>query len=421
MSREARIWLRWSLIIGVSLACAVASRAQLASLLGPEKEALVYDGDLKTDSGGIEVTSWGSGEAKSVSDTSYVGPEVLKVTSQGPYQGIVLHLARAVDLPEFTVAKESYVDLRILPGQVPKPTETLESTRSTRGTSGRVGRTGGTTGGTGTLGGRTGGTSRRNAGRRGGGGGWMDPGPAGDPEFQVMLTGRMGREGGGGGRRGGGGGAEGGGRRGGAGQRRGTAAQQTGAARQPAAAGNPAAAGPQTKAFTLTRVRVTLFTDAGPLTANSAPVAIMAKDKRGWLAVMVPLSQFAGIAEAKVVTAIGVYADQTDVFYLGQVRLVIDHTAVRALVKADPSITVVNRVVEFTAEVSGGAIDPECSWDFDSSDGIQRQAVGDKAKFIFKKRGDYIVTCTIADRAGVREPLVKMIGVHVEGGATSAE
>jgi len=400
MSRRARIWLRWSVIIGMSLVCAVASRAQLASLLGPEREALIYDGDLKTDSGGIKVTSWGSGEAKSVSEKSYVGPEVLKVTSQGPYQGIVLHLARAVDLPGFTIAKGSCVDLRILPGQVPKLTEALGSTRNTRGTPGRAGGTGGTTSGAGTTSGRRGGGTRRGGGGGGGGQGWMDPGAAGDPEFQVTLTG---------------------GRRGRAGQRGGSAGQQGGGARQPTTGANPAAAGPQEKAFTLTRVRVTLFTDAGPLTTDSAPVATMEKDKRGWLAVMVPLSKFAGIAEAKAVSAIGIYADQADVFYLAQVRLVIDHTAVRTMVKAEPSITVINRVVEFTAEVSGGAIDPECSWDFDNSDGIQKQAVGSKAKFIFKKSGDYMVTCTIADRAGVREPLVKMIGVHVEGGATSAE
>jgi len=84
MSRRARIWLLGSVIIGMFLVCAVASRAQLPSLLGPEREALIYDGDLKTDSGGLEVTSWGSGEAKSVGEESYVGPEVLKVTSQGP-------------------------------------------------------------------------------------------------------------------------------------------------------------------------------------------------------------------------------------------------------------------------------------------------------------------------------------------------
>jgi len=246
----------------------------------------------------------------------------------------------------------------------------------------------------------------------------MDPGAAGDPEFQLVLTGAM-RSGGGPGSRRMGAGGGGGGQRGRIAVQRGGARQQTTTART--ATARPAAAGPQTKDFTLTRVRVTLFTDAGPLATDSAPVATMEKDRRGWVPVMVPLSQFTGIAEAKTVSAIGVYADQADVFYLGRVRLVIDHTAVRAMVKAEPSITVINRIVEFTAEVSGGTIDPECAWDFDDADGIQKQAVGSKAKFVFKKPGDYLVTCTIADRAGVRQPLVKTIGVHVEGGATSAE
>jgi hypothetical protein len=119
--------------------------------------------------------------------------------------------------------------------------------------------------------------------------------------------------------------------------------------------------------------------------------------------------------------AVGLYADQGDSFYLGRVRLLTDRTPMKVLVKVQPSITVTGQMVDCTAGLAGGAIelDPEFTWDFDQSDGIQKQAVGRQAKYLFKKPGDYLVTCTVTDRAGVRESVSQTVGVHVEAGAAS--
>ena len=74
---------------GLALVGAKSVPAQIGGLVGPERETVIYDGDLKLDSGGVDVSPWGSGTYESVYDETYVGPEVLKVTSQGPYQGIL--------------------------------------------------------------------------------------------------------------------------------------------------------------------------------------------------------------------------------------------------------------------------------------------------------------------------------------------
>ena len=92
-------------------------QAQIMRLVGPERQMLLYDGDIQADSGGITVTPWGSGEAESVYDATYVGPQVLKVTSQGPHQGIVLHLKRPADLSDFVSSRFGYLDLRVSPAQ----------------------------------------------------------------------------------------------------------------------------------------------------------------------------------------------------------------------------------------------------------------------------------------------------------------
>ena len=87
--------------VGLTAFATTRGTAQLASLLGPEKQILLYDGDVKNDSGGIKIAPWGSGKAESVNDKYYVGPQVLKITSQGPYQGGVLQLGHAADASQF--------------------------------------------------------------------------------------------------------------------------------------------------------------------------------------------------------------------------------------------------------------------------------------------------------------------------------
>jgi len=160
---------------------------------------------------------------------------------------------------------------------------------------------------------------------------------------------------------------------------------------------------------------VVLFTDEGVMVADSIPVDGSVKDQRGWVPVSVALSDFKGAADASTIRAVGVFADESDVFYVGRVGMVVDRSAVRVTLKATPSVTRVDNVVEFTATLKGGPIAPKISWDFDKSDGIQRQAVGGKVKYAYKEPGDYLVTCAIADRSGVRAKMTQEIGVRVEG------
>jgi hypothetical protein len=157
-----------------------------------------------------------------------------------------------------------------------------------------------------------------------------------------------------------------------------------------------------------------LFTDKGQLVANEVPISESLKGERGWYRIAYPLSRFTGVGEASRLDGVGVFADEQETLYLGQVRLVIDKTAVKSTLKAEPAITQTGKVVDFTVGLSGGNIDPEIAWDFNESDGVKRQAVGDKVKYVFKEPGDYIVTAVVQDRYGVQEPIRKQIGVRVE-------
>ena len=431
MSRITAVSLTLSLCLAL---VAGVAHAQLTRLVGPERQDVLYDGDLDVDSGGVHVTGWGSGKAESVYEATYVGPEVLKVTSQGPYQGVVLRFARPADVAEFLASGAGYIDLRVQPAQTRGEIQAREQAkeeararvRTTAGRGGGGARAGGGGGGMrggggGGMGGGGGGGMRGGGGGMRGGGGGMGGGGGGG-----MRGGGGGMRGGGGGMRGGGGGmggGGGGGMRGGGGARGG--AGGAGGARAPggtraATRTRPSAAGTgpaEEKVFLVKGLRVVIFTDQGPVVADSVPVGVMPKDKQGWTPVAIPLSQFRGVEGAKSVRAVGIFSDQSDVFYLGRVALLIDRRPVELTVEAEPGITRINQIIDFSVELRGGPVNPEISWDFDESNGMQQQAVGPKVKYIYKAPGDYIATCTVRDRGGVQPDTVKSVGVRVEGAA----
>jgi hypothetical protein len=157
-----------------------------------------------------------------------------------------------------------------------------------------------------------------------------------------------------------------------------------------------------------------LFTDKGMLVADSVPVGLMPKDERGWVPVTASLTELKGPQGATQVRAVGLFADESEVFYLGRIRLLEDKRPVEAAINAEPLFVSPNALITFSVSLRGGAVDPIISWDFDKSDGIQQQAFGQEVKYLYKKPGDYLVTCTITDKAKVRPPVTATVGIKVE-------
>jgi hypothetical protein len=466
MSRTVMAISLLGVLAGLVVVGALHSRAAVTPLPGRNVEAMLYDGDLTADSGGIKVTYWGSGEAESTHEVQYLGPDVLKVTTEGPYQGVVLHMGRSADLAQYSGMKDALVDLRIKPAAYKRTKEEWlervagpETTGAGRGGGrGGAGGAGGARGGGGMRGGGGGGGMRGGGGgggmRGGGGGGGMRGGGGGGGmrgggrrgaapgatqladgagityqlEFTQMRGGGGGMRGGGGGMRGGGGGMRGGGgqrggggMRGGGGQRGGGAARggtrggQAGRGNQPGGANAPKEIG-----FTAHFMRLVLFTDRGEAVAQSVPIDDQWKDANGWYRVSYPLSRFVGAHGATRLQAVGVYTDEADTFYVGQVRLISEYAPVKATIKGDPANTTTGTVVDFSIAFSGGYLDPKVSWDFNDADGIQKQAAGTNVKYFYTKPGDYMVTATVEDRTGVQTAFQKQYGVHVEQGTVTA-
>jgi hypothetical protein len=235
-----------------------------------------------------------------------------------------------------------------------------------------------------------------------------------------MRGGGMGGGGmGGGGMRGGGmgGGMGGGGMRGGgAGTRGGQAGGRQGGRQGGQTPGRPT--GPQEKALTIKNMRIVLFTDQGQLIADPVPVIATTKDRRGWIPVSVVLARFSGPKGAREIRAVGLFGDQTDKLYLGQLRLIIDHTPVKVAVKANPGVARTDQLVDFTTELTGGPVDdPQVAWSFGEGEKGQQQAFGTHVRYVYKKPGDFIVTATVKNKAGARAPASGSTGVHIEAAA----
>jgi len=398
----------------VGLLCAGSvGKAQLTNLVGPDRETIFYDGDLQLDSGGVKVLSWGSGEAEAVYEQTYVGPQVLKVTSHGPHQGIVLQFDRPVDLKEFAGSPHAYIDLRVLPGQpslkVRREQEELrrQEARMNRGMGG------GGRGGGGMRGGGGGGSAA--GGMRGGGGGGGRGGAGGGMRGGGGRGGGSGAVGGAGGGMGGrGGGGRGGGGRGGAGRGGGRTTTQ----REPepeVRIQTQVARSSDANVFAARNMRLVLFTDKGQMIADAVPIMVDERDERGWVPVTAPLASLRGSEGATQVRAVGVFTDEAEIFYLGRVRLIADKRPAEVSVVATPQFARPNQIVEFRAKLRGGVIDPLITWDFDKTDGITDQAIGREVKFVYKEAGNYMATCRVTDKAGIREEVTANVGIRVEG------
>jgi hypothetical protein len=157
-----------------------------------------------------------------------------------------------------------------------------------------------------------------------------------------------------------------------------------------------------------------LFTDKGMLVADAVPIGFESRDERGWAPVNVSLGEFKGPKDATQIRAVGLFADQSEVFYLGRMRLIEDRRPVEATVTAEPLFARGNQVIAFSVALLGGPVDPVISWDFDKSNGIQQQAFGRQVKWLYRNPGEYQVTCTISDRAKVRAPASATVGIRVE-------
>lgn len=366
---------------------ALASPAQAAQVLYTPVRAIA---DQK-----ISVRGWGSGTGSETDETFYEGAHSIRVSTRNYFQGAQLVYGAPIDLSDRFADRNNLLKLTV------KTADGTATGNSGFGGDGPGGRGPGAPGGPGGRGpGAPGGPGGGGAPGRGGVG---SGGPGGPPGG---FPGGPGGRGGQGGPPGGPGGFPGGpgGFPGGPGGRGGF----------PGGPGNASAT-----TASLNTVRMIVTTTDGKRSEAYIPISTSSAGERGWKTVAIPLQAVNGLERTnKIIKEITFSGDVTTTFYVGDLRIVNDPTNIRGEILGRRSYNVaLGDKVAFTGSGQGGASVLEYVWDFDATDGIQEDAIGQTVVHQFRQPSapgkKTIVTLTIRDKYGLKQPMTSTVEVVV--------
>lgn len=335
----------------------------------------------------ITVKSWGGGICTETDDTAYEGTKSVRVTTKNFYQGGTMLFGKNIDLASSFGDKNNL--LRI----------TYKSLDSATG-SGPMGGPGGSRPPSGGKAGGFGGDGGETPGGDGDGDGSEADSPfAGGQQF-------------------------GGGQLGGQGGRGGPAQGGPGFG---GPSGLPGMGGPTATASTLKSIRIILQTTDGKRSEAILPAATSSSNDRGWKQAGVPLQAIRGFQDTnKIIKSVSFAGDVSTAFYVGDMRVLNDKTPIRGEPTFRTLQTERNATNTYSATGFGGSSVLKYTWDFDDADGIQVDAEGQTVKYKYRiasddqtnpstvrKDGVFIVTLTISDAYGLKEPYSTQLKVKV--------
>lgn len=164
----------------------------------------------------------------------------------------------------------------------------------------------------------------------------------------------------------------------------------------------------------VSRLRVVMKIDGGPMVECQADLAGFKVSDDGWMTLSFPFSAFKGKKDrpAYKISRIVISADGNEPFYVGQIQIVTDTTEITA----DPGLdqfVAANDDVMFRPASEGGAASMRYAWDFDDKDGLQEDALGEVVYHKYRKPGKYTVTLTVSDAFGIKKPVTKTVKIEV--------
>lgn len=181
------------------------------------------------------------------------------------------------------------------------------------------------------------------------------------------------------------------------------------------ASGEPSGGGVTvTSTASLEKIRLIVTTSDGIRSEAFLDIKGKVADPKGWLKTSIPLQAIAGFSRTnKIVSSVAVAGDAVSTFYIGEVSVLNDSTPVYGEINQGDLNLALGDIVTFVGNGFGGSTPVKYEWDFDSSDGIQVDATGQVIKRRFRKPGDFIVTLTVSDAFGLKEPHKTTIKVTV--------
>lgn len=378
---------------------ALVASAVCGSAFG--QTAVLYRPNLEIKDQGIKVRAWGSGTISETDEVAYEGSHSIRVSTRNFFQGGLINFGNPVDVSKDFASKANLLRVMYRVADA--------SVMSGSGTKGGAGVPGGGPAGVG------GGPAGVGGGPAGVGGGPAGVGGAGKQGggFPGGVPGGPG--GAKGGSKGGafGGGAPGGvpGGPGGFGQGgRGPGPGGIKGGGEFGGGGSSASATP-----VLRSMRLIITTTDGKKSEVYVPADTSGSADHGWSIASIPLQAITGLdLTNKTIKSVCFTGNTTATFYVGDLRIVNDTTPIRGETNIQgPMNVALGDEYTFTAHGFGGSSILKYTWDFDDKDGIQADAEGQSVLRRFRKPGNYVITCTIADYYGLKQPYTTSFKVTV--------
>lgn len=161
-------------------------------------------------------------------------------------------------------------------------------------------------------------------------------------------------------------------------------------------------------------MRVTLNSADGKALGHMQAIVKKALDEEGWFTVAVPLSALGLTRESGgyPLNRIGLALDYPDTFWIGSIRIKTDDSPIYVEPLDEQTVGAQDTLV-MKADAEAGITSLVYSWDFNSADGIQEDAVGQLAEMMYKNPGAYTVTLTVKDADGIKKPVSVKVKIEV--------
>ncbi len=164
----------------------------------------------------------------------------------------------------------------------------------------------------------------------------------------------------------------------------------------------------------VTRIRLLLQDSQGVTIEVLQPVTTFRTDGSGWGKTSIPLAALKWPSNPKdfKLKRLVFCTDVPDTIYIGEIKIISDNTPITADA-GEEQVVAARDIVTLRANAEGGASTLEYFWDFDKSDGIQEDAIGEIVTAQYNKRGEYTVTLTVKDYYGLKEPATATVLISV--------
>ena len=157
-------------------------------------------------------------------------------------------------------------------------------------------------------------------------------------------------------------------------------------------------------------LRLVITTTDGKRSEALIPVRSAGK----WVQAGIPVSMIPGFAKTnRTIQTIALSADAPTYFYVGEIKVTQDVSPIQGQIH-NTALNVgkgTEIVLQSTAE--GGATPLVFIWDFNSTDGLQEDAMGQSVVHKFRQPGTFKVTLTVKDIYGLKTPWVGTLDVTV--------